>query len=59
MDVTALIFKSLSTGSHALAPVFACLWWMERKDNRQTMKDIAARMSKIAEVLAELKGRIR
>jgi len=58
MDIAALIMEALRTGSPALAPVFAVLWWLERSDNRQTMKEMAGKLGDLAGVLAELRGRL-
>lgn len=58
MEFVNLLVQAVDTGAKTSAIIFIVLWWLERKDNRATMKDMAAHMDKLTQVLSEIKGKL-
>lgn len=57
-DISTLL-EAAQTGGAPLAVVFCALWWIERRDNRQMMLDIARRLEALSTALLLIKERLK
>jgi len=59
MPELSTLIEAARAGGAPLAIVFCVLWWLERRDNRQLMLDVAHRLEKLSTALLLIKERIR
>jgi len=56
------LLDGVLTGSPAVCAIFACLWWLERQERKESHKALASfseRLMAITHVLGAIKERLR
>ena len=59
MPELAAMMDIARTGGAPLAAVFCALWWLERRDNRRLMLEMARKLEKLSTALLLIKERIK
>lgn len=59
MSELSILLDAARAGGAPLAIVFCALWWLERRDNRQMMLDIARRLDRLSTALMLIKERLK
>lgn len=59
MPELAILLDAARAGGAPLAVVFCALWWLERRDNRTLMIEMARKLEKLSQALLLIKERIK
>ena len=59
MPELALLTDAARNGGAPLAAVFCALWWLERRDNRRLMVEMARKLDKLSTALLLIREHLK